>query len=89
MIVMEKIMARDGKNICTCSRCVDAVAALALNLLPPHYYAEPHEESETGSPWLMVETAVVEAVDRIAQKPGHAIPGAPSDGPVSSARNIP
>lgn len=74
MIVMERIMARENRKLCRCSRCMGAAAALALNLLPPHYYAEHHDgQAESGSPWLMVETAVAEALERIVLHPGHAV----------------
>ena len=47
------------------------IAAIALNYLPPHYYVEKEENKEIGSPWVMVETAVVEAIDRVIEKPNH------------------
>jgi hypothetical protein len=47
------------------------MAAIALNYLPPHYYVDMQEKREIGSPWVMVETAVVEAIDRVSEKPNH------------------
>jgi hypothetical protein len=47
------------------------VAALALNYLPPHYVVEFTQGKEFGSPWLMVETAVNEAFDRVIENPNH------------------
>jgi competence protein ComFB len=70
LAVMDKILER-YKNLCTCKRCINDIAALALNYLPPHYYADEEENREIGSPWVMVETAVVEAIDRVMENPNH------------------
>ncbi len=39
------------------------MAALAMNMLPPHYYVDGESKKEMGSPWIMVEAAVTEAVE--------------------------
>jgi competence protein ComFB len=67
--VIDKFLKEGDRNVCSCSRCVNDIAAIALNYLPPHYYAE--EDKEIGSPWVMVETAVVEAIDRVVENPNH------------------
>ena len=54
------------------STCVNDIAAIALNYLPPHYYVDKEESKEVGSPWVMVETAVVEAIDRVMENPNHS-----------------
>lgn len=69
--VMEKLLKERYQSICSCSRCVNDIAAIALNYLPPHYYVEKDEGREIGSPWVMVETAVVEAIDRVVENPNH------------------
>jgi len=73
LAVMDKYLKDRERflNICTCPRCVNDIAAVALNFLPPHYYVEAEPEKEVGSPWVMVETAVVEAIDRVTENPNH------------------
>ena len=71
MMVMDRFLKERYRNICTCPRCVSDIAAIALNYLPPHYYVELNAEKEIGSPWVMVETAVVEAIDRVLENPNH------------------
>ena len=71
--VMNKFLKERYNNVCTCPRCVSDIAAIALNYLPPHYYVEMNEDKEIGSPWVMVETAVVEAIDRVIENPNHTI----------------
>lgn len=67
--VMDRLLKERYKNACCCPRCVNDIAAIALNYLPPHYYVE--ESREMGSPWVMVETAVLEAIDRVIENPNH------------------
>ena len=72
--VMDKYLKERYRNVCSCPRCVNDIAALALNYLPPHYYVHADhgkENKEIGSPWVMVETAVVEAIDRVSENPNH------------------
>lgn len=69
--VMDKLLKERYGNVCSCQRCRDDIAAIALNYLPPHYYVNVEEEKEIGSPWVMVETAVVEAIDRVLENPNH------------------
>ncbi len=69
--VMDRFLKDKYKNVCNCPRCISDIAALALNYLPPHYYVELEEHKEIGSPWVMVETAVVEAIDRVTENPKH------------------
>jgi len=71
LMVMDKFLQERYRNICGCPRCINDIAAIALNYLPPHYYVDVHEEKEIGSPWVMVETAVVEAIDRVSENPNH------------------
>jgi hypothetical protein len=47
------------------------MAALALNCLPPHYYVDAGRGGEIGSPSVMVESAVIEAIERVMENPGH------------------
>jgi competence protein ComFB len=69
--VMDKFLKERYRNMCSCTRCVNDIAAIALNYLPPHYYADFSTNKELGSPWVMVETAVVEAIDRVSENPSH------------------
>lgn len=69
--VMDKFMRERYQNICSCPRCMSDIAAIALNYLPPHYIVSGHNGKEHGSPWVMVETAVTEAIDRVVENPNH------------------
>ena len=71
--VMDKYLAARYRNVCCCERCVSDIAAIALNYLPPHYIVEQDGTKEYGSPWVMVETAVTEAIDRVMENPNHPI----------------
>ena len=69
--VMDKFLKERYRNVCSCPRCVSDIAAIALNYLPPHYYVDKDDSREVGSPWVMVETAVIEAIDRVTENPNH------------------
>lgn len=71
LAIMEKCLKERYTNACTCDRCRCDIAAIALNYLPPHYYVETNKEREVGSPWVMVEAAVYEAIDRVMENPNH------------------
>ncbi len=71
MAVMDRFLKERYTNVCSCPRCVNDIAAIALNFLPPHYYVDKSDNHEIGSPWVMVETAVVEAIGRVVEKPNH------------------
>ncbi len=72
MAVMEKFLKERSHNICSCPRCMNDIAAIALNFLPPHYFVITNGANAVGSPWVMIETAVVEAIDRVSEKPNHS-----------------
>lgn len=69
--VMDTYLKERYTNVCSCPRCVSDIAAIALNYLPPHYYVDAAANKEFGSPWVMVETAVIEAIDRVMENPNH------------------
>lgn len=69
--VMEKFLHERYKNVCGCPRCMSDIAAIALNYLPPHYIVDREQGRDFGSPWVMVETAVIEAIDRVVENPKH------------------
>lgn len=69
--VIEKFLKERYQDVCSCPRCVNDIAAIALNYLPPHYYVEDGGNKDLGSPMVMVETAVVEAIGLIMDKPNH------------------
>ncbi len=71
LTVMEKLLQERYSGLCSCPRCVSDIAAIALNYLPPHYVVESEGEKECGSPWVMVETAVTEAIDKVIENPNH------------------
>ena len=73
MAVIEKLL-KDGTGnqpCCSCQSCINDIAAIALNFLPPHYYVEENTNLDLGSPWVMVETAVIEAMEHVRQAPHH------------------
>ncbi|HLB25457.1 MAG TPA: late competence development ComFB family protein [Nitrospirota bacterium] len=69
---IDKVLS-DNPRYCRCHRCRLDVAALALNTLPPHYFVNPsHSRSEDlGSPWILIEMAVREAMDKVQLYPHH------------------
>jgi len=71
LAVIEKFLKERYQDVCSCPRCVNDIAAIALNYLPPHYYVEDGGNKDLGSPMVMVETAVVEAIGLIMDKPNH------------------
>ena len=71
LAIMDKFLAERYKDSCSCPRCRCDIAAIALNYLPPHYIVETDTGKEYGSPWIMVETAVTEAIDRVMENPNH------------------
>ncbi len=72
LIVMEKYLKERYAHLCDCPRCTKDIVAIALNYLPPHYYVEEEKDKELGSPWVMVETAVTEAIDKVMENPNHS-----------------
>lgn len=67
---------------CTCDKCVNRIIAEALNSLPTHYYADKGRKPEMGSPWILVESAVAEAVEKLRSvpcNPGSSIPHMQAD----------
>jgi hypothetical protein len=69
--MIEKLLMERHPHACSCPRCISDITALALNFLPPHYYVERGEDRVAGSPWLMVETAVEEAINIVREHPSH------------------
>lgn len=54
--------------LCTCEKCVSTIVATALNTLPTHYYVDKEQEYELGSPWVLIESAVAEAVEMVEEQ---------------------
>ncbi len=71
VMVMDRVLQGRSRDFCGCPRCISDIAAIALNYLPPHYIVEPDGRKECGSPWVMVETAVSEAIDKVLENPNH------------------
>jgi competence protein ComFB len=69
---IEKMLS-ESDRYCSCARCRVDVAALALNTLPPHYFVDPKHAGNTdmGSPWILIEMAVREAMERVQANPHH------------------
>jgi len=70
---LDKMLSESDKY-CRCNRCRMDVIALALNTLPPHYFVDPtHAHGlDLGSPWVLIEMAVREAVERVLSHPNHS-----------------
>jgi len=62
--VVGKYLGESRVSGCVCEKCVKSVIADALNVLPTHYYADQTREHAVGSPWVLVENAVAEAVEK-------------------------
>lgn len=60
------------KKICQCQQCISDMAAIALNYLPPHYYVDTNRGGECGSPAILVECAVLEAIETVAANARHS-----------------
>jgi len=71
MEVVDKFQVDRYQSVCTCQRCMCDIVAIALNYLPPHYIVETDKGKDFGSPWVMVETAVAEAFERVMENPNH------------------
>jgi len=72
MFYIDKTLSETSKY-CHCHRCRLDAAAMALNTLPPHYYvsAPNNNTRELGSPWILIEVAVREAMDAVRISPRH------------------
>lgn len=70
MVAIEKYLKEKHDDACGCQRCIGDIAAYALNILPPHYYVDTDagRDEEIGSPWVMVEHAVREAIEEVMAK---------------------
>jgi len=66
-------MLTENQRYCQCRRCRLDAAAAALNTLPPHYYVElgHSHNKEMGSPWILIEVAVREAIENVFSHPNH------------------
>lgn len=71
LFIIDKFLKDRYSHACCCMKCFSDAAAIALNLLPPHYYAGTDGAGDYGSPWVMVETAVAEAMERVMENPRH------------------
>jgi competence protein ComFB len=69
--VLGKIIQDDRYRICRCERCRGDIVALALNYLPPHYYVDASRGGNIGSPMVMIENAVIEAIEVVGNNPRH------------------
>ncbi len=67
----------DRDDICKCEKCLNDIAAIALNNLPPHYVA-----SEKGQVYAKVSSlsiqfganvtkAIINAIDTVTKNPRH------------------
>lgn len=70
-LVLERLVHDDRYGMCRCQHCCNDIAALALNYLPPHYYVDAGRGGDIGSPLVMVESAVLEAAERVRMNPHH------------------
>ena len=72
MYYIDKIVSESGRY-CDCRGCLQEAAAHALNILPPHYYpgGEETDRRDKGSPWVLIEHAVREALDTVGKNHRH------------------
>jgi hypothetical protein len=56
------IMRKQQSDICACPQCFNAVVAAALNCMTPHYYTDAKWNDCAGSPWGVIEAAVLDAI---------------------------
>ena len=70
---IDKLLSDNGGRYCVCHRCRIDAAALALNTLPPHYFVDPgnYKTMDLGSPWILIEVAVREAMEKVTLFPHH------------------
>ncbi len=69
---LDKLLREERfKDLCRCPRCACDVIALALNYLPLHYYVDADRGGDIGSPSVMVESAVIEAMETVGKNPRH------------------
>jgi len=85
--VMDRFLTERYQDTCSCPRCMSDIAAIALNYLPPHYIVEHADGKDFGSPWVMVETAVSEAIDRVMERPNHPRPKSRTEGTSPQSQN--
>lgn len=71
MSVLDRYLQDDRYVVCRCERCISDITALALNYLPPHYYVDAGRGGDIGSPSVMVENAVIEAIETVGKNPRH------------------
>jgi hypothetical protein len=61
---------RDCASPCSSGEaCRTAVVVTALNSLPTHYYVDAFRQDTAGSPWVLVEQAVADAVEQTCCRP--------------------
>ncbi len=72
LCLIDKVLS-ESDNFCRCSRCRLDAAALALNTLPPHYFVTPdgNQDKEFGSPWILIEMAVHQSMNKVFLFPHH------------------
>ena len=51
-------------------KCKGSIIAAALNTLPTHYYVDESRQRAVGSPWVLVESAVAEALETVCNRQG-------------------
>jgi hypothetical protein len=72
MATLDRLLSEERfMGACRCAKCLDDMAALALNCLQPHYYVDAGRGGEVGSPSVLVENAVIEAMDTVGNNPRH------------------
>lgn len=71
MSALDMYLQDDRYVVCRCERCISDITALALNYLPPRYYVEAGRGGEIGSPQVMIQSAVHEAIESVGKNPRH------------------
>ena len=71
----KKLLSERSPAACACDHCMNDIAAIALNYLPPHYYVDADRVKEFGFLFsfstVRVEHSVRDAIDRVIRNPRH------------------
>lgn len=80
LYILDRNLKDDRSGLCRCEKCICDMIAFALNCLPPHYYVDAKRGGAIGSPSMMVECAVREAMALIGKYPRHQERCSPTHG---------
>jgi hypothetical protein len=62
--VLNTIRWEEDSTHCFCSACTNAIVAMALNCMSTHYCTDERLSGLIGTPWVIVNEAVNEAIEK-------------------------